>query len=105
VLQKREREQSASARDARRPRYRAPAMDLHVREMLEELAGRLHLHHGEGEERAQKLHGEVRQALDNDEQDNLADRFTEEAVEFETAHPDLANFLRRLADSLAAGGV
>lgn len=80
-------------------------MDLHLREMLEELAERLHLHRGEGEDRAQQLHGEVRQALDTDDQDNLADRLTEEAVEFETAHPDLANFLRRLADALAAGGV
>ncbi|MPY94683.1 MAG: DUF4404 family protein [Acidimicrobiia bacterium] len=80
-------------------------MDLHIREQLESLAERLHLYHGPGEERARELHGQVRGALDTDEHDGLSDRLAEEAVEFESEHPDLATILRRAADALSAGGI
>lgn len=73
--------------------------------MLEDLAERLHLHGSKGHERAQALHGDVRRALDEDDHEGLGERFTEEAVEFESDHPDLADFLRRLADHLSAGGI
>ena len=43
--------------------------------------------------------------IDEDDHEGLGDRFTEQAVEFEDDHPDLADFLRRLADHLAAGGI
>ena len=80
-------------------------MDLHLREQLESLAERLHLHHGAGEDRAKELHGEVTGALEADEPDGLSDRLTEDAVEFESEHPDLATILRRTADALSAGGI
>jgi hypothetical protein len=75
------------------------------REKLEELAERLRTHEGPGKERATELHGAVRKAIDEDDHEGLGDRLTEEAVEFEDAHPDLANFLRRFADYLAAAGI
>jgi hypothetical protein len=80
-------------------------MDLHLRKMLEDLAQRLHLHRGEGEERARELHGHVRAALEHDEHEGLVDRLTEAEVEFESSHPDLADALRRIADALGAAGI
>jgi hypothetical protein len=80
-----------------------PRMEL--RQMLDELAERLHLTSGPGEERAKALHADVRRAIDEDDNEGLGDRFTEEAVEFESEHPELADFLRRLADHLSAGGL
>jgi len=73
--------------------------------MLEELADRLHIHSSEGHERAKALHSDVQRALEEDDHEGLGERFTEEAVEFESEHPDLADFLRRLADYLGAAGI
>jgi hypothetical protein len=78
---------------------------MEFRHMLEELAEKLHLRSAEGDERAAALHTDVQRAIDEDDHEGLGDRFTEEAVEFEGEHPDLADFLRRLADHLAAGGI
>ncbi|MFN0092402.1 MAG: DUF4404 family protein [Acidimicrobiales bacterium] len=80
-------------------------MDLHLREQLEELGRRLHLHRGAGEERAGALRADVQRALDDDEHHGLVDRLEEEAVEFETDHPDLAAFLRQAANTLSAAGI
>lgn len=80
-------------------------MDLHLRQTLEEIADRLHLHRGPGEARAHELHGEVQKALDEGEHPGLSDRLKEGAVEFETSHPDLADFLRRAVDTLSAAGL
>lgn len=80
-------------------------MDLNLREQLESLAERLHLHKGAGEDRAAQLRGQVADAIERDDHDGLGDRLAEEAVEFESDHPDLATVLRRVADSLSAGGL
>jgi hypothetical protein len=80
-------------------------MDLHLRAQLESLAEHLHLHKGSGEERARELEGQVHGALEADDHDGLGDRLSEEAVEFESEHPDLATVLRRVADALSAGGL
>lgn len=80
-------------------------MDLHLREQLQGLAERLHLHSGSGEERARQLEGQVQGALDSDDHEGLGDKLTEEAVEFESDHPDLATVLRRVADALSGGGL
>jgi len=80
-------------------------MDLHLREQLESLAERLHLHRGAGEQRAKDLHEQLRGALDADDHDGLSERLAEEAVGFESEHPDLATILRRTADALSAGGI
>ncbi|HEV8297069.1 MAG TPA: DUF4404 family protein [Acidimicrobiales bacterium] len=80
-------------------------MDLKLRQMLDELAERLHLHRGPGEERAQKLRGEVQKAIETDDHQGLSERFTQEAVEFESDHPELADFLRRIADAFGAAGI
>ena len=81
------------------------SMDRNVRQQLESLAERLHLHQGQGDHRARDLHGQVRGVLDGDEHDGLADRLEEGAVGFESDHPDLATILRRTADALSAGGL
>jgi len=73
--------------------------------MLEELAEKLHLHSSEGDERAKELEGPVQKAIEEDDHEGLGDRLTESAVEFEGDHPDLADFLRRLADTLGAAGI
>jgi hypothetical protein len=78
---------------------------MELRQMLEELAERLHLHSGPGEEKARELQGDVQKALDEEDHEGLGEKFTEGAVEFENDHPDLADFLRRLADHLSAGGI
>jgi hypothetical protein len=78
---------------------------MELRQMLEELAERLHLHSGPGEDKARELHGDVTKALEHEDHEGLGEKLTEGAVEFESDHPDLADFLRRLADHLAAGGV
>jgi hypothetical protein len=78
---------------------------MELRNMLEELAEKLHLRSAEGDERATALHGDVQRAIDEDDHEGLGDRLTEQAVEFEDDHPDLADFIRRLADHLAAGGI
>jgi hypothetical protein len=80
-------------------------MDLHLRQLLDELLERLHVTHDEDDVRAQELQGQVRKALDEDDHQGLVDRFTEDAVEFESDHPDLADFLRRLADTFGAAGI
>jgi hypothetical protein len=80
-------------------------MDLHLRSQLESLAERLHLHKGSGEERARELEEQVHGAIETDDHDGLGDRLSEEAVEFESEHPDLATVLRRVADALSAGGL
>jgi hypothetical protein len=79
--------------------------EMEIRQMLEELAERLHLHSGAGEERARELEGTVQKALEEDDHEGLGEKLTESAVEFENDHPDLADFLRRLSDHLAAGGL
>jgi hypothetical protein len=61
-------------------------MDL--RQMLEELAERLHLHSGPGEERARELQGDVQKALEEGDHEGLGDKLTESAVEFENDHPE-----------------
>ena len=43
--------------------------------------------------------------IEADEHEGLGDRMSEEAVEFESDHPDLATVLRRVADALSAGGL
>jgi predicted house-cleaning noncanonical NTP pyrophosphatase (MazG superfamily) len=78
---------------------------MELRQMLEELAERLHLHSGPGEEKARELHSSVQKAIDEDDHEGLGDKLTESAVEFENDHPDLADFLRRLSDHLSAGGI
>jgi hypothetical protein len=78
---------------------------MELRQMLEELAERLHLHSGSGEEKARELQSDVQKALDEEDHEGLGEKFTESAVEFESEHPDLADFLRRLADHLSAGGI
>ena len=78
---------------------------VELRQMLEDLAERLHLHSGAGEDKARELHGEVQKALDEDDHEGLGEKLTEGAVEFESDHPELADFLRRLSDHLAAGGI
>lgn len=80
-------------------------MDLHLREQLETLAQRLHRHTGSGEERARELEGRVQGALAGADHEGLGDKLAEEAVEFESDHPDLATVLRRVADALSAGGL
>jgi hypothetical protein len=47
----------------------------------------------------------VQRAIEEDDHEGLGDRLTEDAVEFESDHPELADFLRRLADHLSAGGL
>jgi hypothetical protein len=78
---------------------------MELREKLEELAERLKLHHGPGEERAQALHDDVQKAIDEGDHEGLGERLEEEAVGFESEHPDLADFLRRFADYLGAAGI
>jgi hypothetical protein len=78
---------------------------MELRQMLDELAERLHLTSGAGEERAKALHADVQRAIEEDDHEGLGDRLTEDAVEFESDHPELADFLRRLADHLSAGGL
>ena len=73
--------------------------------MLEDLAERLHLHTGPGEERAKELETSVQKAIEEDDHEGLGEKFTESAVEFEGDHPELADFLRRLTDVLSAGGI
>ena len=78
---------------------------MEIRPMLEELAERLHLHTGAGEERTKELHGDVQKAIEEDDHEGLGEKLTESAVEFENEHPDLADFIRRLSDSLGAAGI
>jgi hypothetical protein len=78
---------------------------MELRQMLEELAERLHLHTGPGEEKARELQTTVQKAIDEDDHEGLGEKLTESAVEFQNDHPDLADFLRRLSDHLAAGGI
>jgi hypothetical protein len=78
---------------------------MELRQMLDELTERLHLHSGPGEERAKALQQEVQKAIDEDDHKGLGDRFTEEAVEFESEHPELSDYLRRLAGYLHAAGL
>ena len=77
------------------------AMDL--RSQLEDLARRLHLM--EGDDNASALQRDVQRSLDEDNHEDLSDRLTESAVHFETAHPELAAVVRRVADALAASGL
>jgi hypothetical protein len=81
------------------------AMDLHVRESLKDLAHRLDTHRGEHEDEARELKAHVEGALDADDHKGLGDRLSEGAVKFESAHPDIASTLRRVADMLGAGGL
>ena len=80
-------------------------MAPHLREQLQALAERLHLHAGDGDERAKELEGRVKGALERGDHDGLGEKLAEEAVEFESEHPDLATVLRRVADALSAGGL
>ncbi|MEZ5233011.1 MAG: DUF4404 family protein [Acidimicrobiia bacterium] len=75
---------------------------MELRAQLEEVARRLHLI---DDDRARALHADVQRRIDGDEHDDLGERMTESAVHFETAHPDLADLLRRIADALAASGM
>ena len=75
---------------------------MELRAQLEDLARRLHLL---DDDRARALHADVQRSLEQDEHDDLGDRLTESAVHFETAHPELADLVRRVADELAASGL
>ncbi|MCC6438619.1 MAG: DUF4404 family protein [Acidimicrobiales bacterium] len=75
---------------------------MELRAQLEDLARRLHLL---DDDRARALHADVQRSLEQDEHDDLGDRLTESAVHFETAHPELADLVRRVADALAASGL
>ena len=75
-------------------------MDL--RSQLEDLARRLHLTE---DERAKELGADVERSLGSEDHEDLGERLTESAVHFETAHPELADVLRRVADALAASGL
>ena len=70
-----------------------------LREQLVELAERLRLHGGRGEDRARELSGQITDALDGEDHDGLGDPLTEYVVEFEGEHPELA------ADALGAAGI
>lgn len=79
-------------------------MDL--RALLADLAEKLHLHRGAHEERARALGAEVDSALASDEPPHhLADRLEEDAVAFETDHPELSETIRHVIDALSAGGL
>lgn len=80
-------------------------MDHNLRDLLDQLADRLHLHRGAGEERARELHHELRSAVEGDHPVGLADRLDREAVEFDTEHPELSSALRQVADALNAAGI
>lgn len=83
-------------------------MDL--RAQLEDLARRLHLI--DDDERAADLGARVQRSIepadpagDADDHEDLGERLTDAAVHFETAHPELADVLRRVADALSASGL
>ena len=80
-------------------------MDLHVRKALKDLAHRLDSHRGDHEPDARELKDHVQGALEDGDPKGLADRLSEGAVKFETAHPDVASALRRAADMLGAAGI
>lgn len=80
-------------------------MESHIRERLEALAERLHLHRGADDEELDELQATVQKALDEDDHEGLGDQLEEQAVGFQAEHPDLADFLRRTADALSAGGL
>ncbi len=80
-------------------------IDLHIREHLESLAERLHLHEGPERERADELHGQVTEALETDDHTGLMDTLEQQAVAFEDAHPDLAAVIRKASDVLSASGI
>lgn len=78
---------------------------MELRAQLEDLARRLHLM---DDDKARALHADVQRSLERGEDaehDDLGDRLTESAVHFETAHPELADLVRRIADALAASGL
>lgn len=76
--------------------------DMDLRAQLEELARRLHLVE---DDQARDLGQHVQRSIDDDDHDGLLDRMREAEVHFETAHPELAGALRRIADALAASGM
>lgn len=79
------------------------------RRHLEEVAARLEAHDGERADAAQALHDEVRNAIDRPggpaDHEGLIERLSAEAVEFEAAHPELAEVLRRAASLLGGAGL
>lgn len=76
------------------------------RQHLEEVAARLEAHDGERADAAKALHAEVRKAIETgDDHGGIAERLAAEAVEFEAAHPDLAEVLRRAASLLGGAGL
>jgi hypothetical protein len=76
---------------------------MELRSQLEDLARRLHL---VDDDKARTLGADVQRSLERDEDhQELGDRLTESAVHFESAHPELAAVLRRVADALAASGM
>jgi len=90
--------------DGDRPSYDRAVND--PRRHLEEVAARLEAHDGDRAEEAKALHAEVRKAIDSpDDHEGLAERLTSEAIEFEAAHPDLAEILRRAASLLGGAGL
>jgi hypothetical protein len=75
---------------------------MELRSQLEDLARRLHL---VDDDKARALGADVQRSLEDDDHHELGDRLAESAVHFETAHPDLAAVVRRVADALAASGM
>ena len=79
-------------------------MDPTIRQRLEDLAAKLHLHR-DSAPAVEAAHQDVQQALDTDDDDGLGDRLDRQAVELETSHPSLSEALRTIVNDLSASGL